>query len=86
MNPLPNHDLPGTHIPVEGREASPSTYALVIPAYNEAPSIREVVQKALCYIPEVIVIEDGSTDETATALDSLPITVLKKSPQYGKSF
>ena len=34
----------------------------VIPCYNTAPHIAEVVSKARQYVDEVIVLDDGSTD------------------------
>ncbi len=37
----------------------------VIPAYNEEETIGEVVGKTLRYVDEVIVVDDGSLDETA---------------------
>ena len=75
-----------TRLRYERREAAPATYALVIPAHNEAPTIEEVVRKALSYINEVIVVDDGSTDETAKILDGLPVTVLRNSHNMGKAF
>lgn len=36
-----------------------------IPAYNEGPTIGSVVLKARQFASEVIVIDDGSTDDTA---------------------
>lgn len=38
----------------------------VIPALNEASTIREVVADVLTHVDEVIVVDDGSSDETAT--------------------
>ncbi len=36
----------------------------VIPCYNTAPHIAEVVTKTLPYVDQVIVVDDGSTDDT----------------------
>ena len=49
----------------------PITYALVIPAYNEAVTIREVAQRALCHINEILIVDDGSTKETSEVLKGL---------------
>lgn len=70
----------------EKHEKFSSIYALVIPAYNEAATIREVAQNARSYIDEVIVVDDGSTDETAKALDDLPISLLRNPTNMGKAF
>ena len=37
----------------------------VIPCYNTAPHIAEVVTKTRQYVDQVIVVDDGSTDDTA---------------------
>jgi hypothetical protein len=39
--------------------------AAVIPAYQAAPSVGDVVRGTLRFLPEVLVIDDGSTDATA---------------------
>lgn len=41
--------------------------AAVIPAYQAAPSVGEVARGALALLPEVLVLDDGSTDATADA-------------------
>ncbi|MGD2207400.1 MAG: glycosyltransferase family 2 protein [Anaerolineae bacterium] len=41
--------------------------SVIIPAYNEAARIARTVGEALPYADEVIVVDDGSTDGTATA-------------------
>lgn len=62
-----------------------STYAAVIPAYNEAATIRQVVSSVLAHIPLVIVVDDGSSDGTAAALSGLPITLLCNDSNEGKA-
>ena len=58
--------------------------AAVIPAYNEAPTIRDVVARTLRQVPEVIVIDDGSTDATHAELAGLPVTVITNPVNLGK--
>ena len=43
-------------------------YWVVIPAYNEAATIRDVASRTIRQIKDVIVVDDGSTDGTAEAL------------------
>ena len=63
---------------------TPERIAVVIPALNEALRIRDVVEGALRHCPNVIVIDDGSDDGTATALAGLPVTVLRHARRMGK--
>lgn len=60
-------------------------FAVVIPAYNEANTIREVVEHALQQCSQVIVVDDGSQDGTAQALAGLPITLLHNAQNQGKA-
>ena len=62
-----------------------SFYAVVIPAYNEARTIRDVAQRALAQCALVIVVDDGSRDGTAAALDGLPVVVLRNDGNRGKA-
>lgn len=39
--------------------------SIVIPAYNEAKRIGEVIRSAISYSNDILVIDDGSTDNTA---------------------
>jgi glycosyltransferase involved in cell wall biosynthesis len=57
---------------------------VVIPALNEALRIREVVQGALAECDRVIVIDDGSDDDTAGKIGDLPITLLRHERRMGK--
>ena len=60
-------------------------YVLVIPAYNESATIREVVQGALRHIGTVIVVDDGSSDGTVDKLSNLPVTLLRHHENLGEA-
>ena len=62
----------------------PKTYAVVIPAYNEAATIRRVAQKALQHASLVIVVDDGSSDDTAAQLEGMAVEVLRNEANMGK--
>jgi glycosyltransferase involved in cell wall biosynthesis len=57
---------------------------IAIPAYQEAATIRALAQEALAQSPNVIVVDDGSTDGTAQQLDGLPVTLLVHAHNRGK--
>lgn len=59
--------------------------AVVIPAYNESRTIRDLVERTLRQVRLVIVIDDGSTDGTAQALEGLDITLLRHATNQGKA-
>lgn len=56
----------------------------VIPAYNEAATIRDVAERTLRFLADVIVVNDGSTDGTAAALLGLPVTLVSNPANLGK--
>lgn len=58
---------------------------VVIPAYNEARTIRDLVQRVLRQCSRIIVVNDGSTDDTAGQLRNLPITILAHEFNQGKA-
>ncbi len=60
--------------------------AIVIPAYNEARTIYEVAQACLKQLPDVIVIDDGSSDETCNAISDLPVCLLRNQQNMGKAY
>ncbi len=60
-------------------------FAVVIPAYNEAATIRNLAERALFYCKEVIVVDDGSRDDTANALEGLPVQLLRNAENQGKA-
>ena len=59
--------------------------AIVIPAYNEARTIRGLVERSLRQCAQVIVVDDGSTDGTGAALEGLSVDVLRHDRNEGKA-
>ncbi len=68
-----------------GREDVAPAYWVVIPAYNEAPTVHDVVARAQRHCRNVIVVDDGSTDDTSAVLAGLEITVLRNEENLGKA-
>jgi glycosyltransferase involved in cell wall biosynthesis len=65
------------------RNAESARVLALIPAYNEAPHITSVVAGALAYLP-VLVVDDGSTDDTAARAKASGAAVLRQMPNQGK--
>jgi glycosyltransferase involved in cell wall biosynthesis len=63
-------------------EVAPRIVAL-IPGYNEGPRIGTVVRAALEYLP-VIVVDDGSSDDTAARAREAGAIVIEQRPNQGK--
>ena len=59
-------------------------YCVIIPSYNNSGTLADVVERALKVCPYVIVVNDGSTDNTATVLCGLDVTVLNHEHNQGK--
>lgn len=55
----------------------------LIPAYNEAAGIAPVVTAARAFLP-VLVVDDGSLDETAARAEAAGADVLRQKPNQGK--
>ena len=55
----------------------------VIPAHDEAPRIGPVVSSAARFL-SVLVVDDGSLDETATVAEGAGAQVVRQSPNQGK--
>lgn len=60
-------------------------FAIVIPAYNEAATIRDLAERALLHGKAVIVVDDGSRDGTARALEGLAVQLLRNEENQGKA-
>ena len=59
--------------------------AVLIPTYNNAGTLGAVLNDVLTYTPHIIVVNDGSTDETNTVLAQFPsLQVVSYSPNRGK--
>ena len=58
---------------------------IAIPAYNEARTIRALAEASLSLCPRVIVVDDGSTDETLSELDGLTVALLHHESNEGKA-
>jgi len=60
------------------------TTAALIPAYNEAATIRALVSAVLDRVDRVIVVDDGSSDATIGQLTGLDLTLLRNPGNLGK--
>ena len=59
--------------------------AVLIPTYNNSGTITQVIDSVLEYCEDLIVVNDGSTDETQSLLDAYPqIHLVKYLPNRGK--
>ena len=58
-------------------------FLAVIPAYNESRHITAVVEQAKAFLP-VLVVDDGSGDDTASAASKAGASVIRQVPNKGK--
>jgi glycosyltransferase involved in cell wall biosynthesis len=58
---------------------------VLIPAYNEATTIRDLAKRALKMLPNVVIVDDGSQDGTAAQVEDLPVTLLRNERNLGKA-
>jgi glycosyltransferase involved in cell wall biosynthesis len=56
----------------------------VIPAYEEAATIADVVNRALAQLDQVIVVDDASRDATSAILADMPVTLIRNEHNRGK--
>jgi glycosyltransferase involved in cell wall biosynthesis len=62
----------------------PAAILVIIPALNEERAIRDVVSSVLAECPNVLVIDDGSTDATVARLEGLAVDVIRHAQPLGK--
>jgi glycosyltransferase involved in cell wall biosynthesis len=58
--------------------------AVLIPAFCEEATVGTIVSKARKYVPDVIVVDDASTDETAARAEAAGAVVLRRETNGGK--
>jgi glycosyltransferase involved in cell wall biosynthesis len=70
--------------PTTGEDSTQTRQILVcIPAYNEATSIADIVKRAANYASEVVVYDDGSTDNTAQVAKAAGASVIRNRRNKG---
>lgn len=65
-------------------QASKDTVLAIIPAYCEGRFIGEVVRRVLQYVQAVLVVDDGSPDDTATQAEAAGAKVIRHATNLGK--
>ena len=66
---------------IDGRPANLPLVSAIIPAYNAAKFIHTAIESALAqthHLLEIIVVDDGSRDETAKVAEGYPVTVIRQ--------
>lgn len=58
--------------------------AAIVPCYNAGSRIRPVAEGILRVLPDLIVVDDGSTDGAAAALSELPVKLVRLPRNRGK--
>lgn len=59
-------------------------YCILIPAYNAEETIPGVIRECLGLDLPVVVVDDGSVDDTSVLLTGLPVTLLRHEQNLGK--
>jgi glycosyltransferase involved in cell wall biosynthesis len=61
--------------------------AIVIPAYNAGRYLGDVLDRVLAQAPRehIVVVDDGSTDDTAAVAEARGVRVIRQTPNQGKA-
>jgi glycosyltransferase involved in cell wall biosynthesis len=80
-------DAPASTAPeqFDALTAIPSPRVALIPAYNEERFIGSVILKARRYVDIVLVVDDGSKDETASIAEAAGAEVIRQTHNIGKA-
>jgi len=65
------------------RRQSDPKILLAIPVHNEERYVSRVLAEALRYLPEILVVDDGSTDATPALLAEHPVEVIRHARNRG---
>jgi len=68
-------------------QTTPDTRAevgVVVPCYNAGPRLRPVIEHSLNIVRRVIVVDDGSTDDSASSIEGLDVPVVAFPDNRGK--
>ena len=59
---------------------------VIVPVYNNAGTIKDIVQRTLKFCKDVIVVDDGSTDGSSDSLEELGAAVVRYGKNRGKGY
>lgn len=57
---------------------------IILPTYNNALTIGDVIQASLQQTSHILVVNDGSTDDTESIVSNYPVTLVTYTPNKGK--
>lgn len=57
---------------------------IILPTYNNAHTIGDVIQASLQQTSHILVVNDGSTDDTESIVSNYPVTLVTYTPNKGK--
>ncbi len=70
---------------LENNSKSKNTVIAIIPAYNEEKNIRKVIQECQKYVHYIIVVDDGSEDNTLEVAKNLNVIIVRNKQNSGKT-